>query len=261
MGLSTYAMNKAMDHILKVASYTPATHLYIGLSTTNPLADGSGIAEPSGGSYARVLCDDWDAAADREVVNSALIEFAQATASWGNIAYIFVSDALTGGNMIAFGTLTQNKNITTGGTFSIETGMLHISIDEGIISNYMANAILDHIFKNTVYTPATHLYVCLCDESPDDSSDGTSISEPDAADYARILHDTWNISSGGKSTNDGSIEFTEAVASWGTISHTALTDALTAGNMLLYATLDTESPIVVGAQAIFPDESLEYGMQ
>ena len=38
--LSDYVENKILDHCMKTSAYTPATHLYVGLSTANPTDDG-----------------------------------------------------------------------------------------------------------------------------------------------------------------------------------------------------------------------------
>jgi hypothetical protein len=117
---------------------------------------------------------------------------------------------------------------------------------------------LDHTFKNTAYTPATHLYAGLATVAPTDASTGTSISEP-PTNYARIQHDVWHAASGGISTNDGVITFVEATTIWGTIAHGFIADALTEGNVLLYGAIPSHA-YVVGDQPQFADAVLSISL-
>lgn len=90
---------------------TGGSGVYIALSTTNPLADGSGITEPSGDGYARVNTTDFAAAAETggvvEALNDALIEFANPTAGWGTISHFAIFDAITAGNLLWVGEIVD----------------------------------------------------------------------------------------------------------------------------------------------------------
>lgn len=255
---STYAQNEILDHILKVGAFTQPTHLYIGLSRANPLADGSGIDEPSGGSYARKICDDWNIASQRKTKNAIELVFTEATGAWGTLTHWFISDALTGGNMIAFGALVATKTGATGDDFSIKIGDCEISFKTGKISTYLANKILDHVFMNSAYTPPANIYCALATETIYDADTGLTITEPTTGGYGRINHNTWNIASAGASSNDGAISFAEPSASQGIASDVALIDALTAGNMLIYGELDNLAEINAGDTPFrFADEALD----
>ena len=52
MNASNYLENAALRHVLGIASFTPPSTVYCGLSTTTP-NDAGNVTEPSGGSYAR----------------------------------------------------------------------------------------------------------------------------------------------------------------------------------------------------------------
>lgn len=256
--LSTYLQNKVSDHILKVASYTPPTHIYIGLSTADPLADGSGLAEPSSGAYARVLCDDWEIANIRKTRNAIELVFPTASNSWGTMTHWAAFDAITGVNMLAFGALASPKSIVTGQAFSIKAGDIEVAFKTGKMSTYLANAVLDHVFLNDAYTPETHIYVALSTETIFDSDTGSTITEPDDAAYARIQMDTWNTASGGASSNDGVIAFPKPTESWGIITYVALIAALTAGNVLLFGALTTPQEVNAGDDPVeFADKALD----
>lgn len=126
---SNYLENALLDHVFKTSAYTVPTNLYIGLSTADPTDAGSGIAEPSGNGYARVNHNSWDAASGGAIENTGEITFPQATGSWGTITHFFISDASTGGNMLAHGDLPTSKAITTNDTPRFADGAIDITLD------------------------------------------------------------------------------------------------------------------------------------
>ncbi|HCO92985.1 MAG TPA: hypothetical protein DIU00_03390 [Phycisphaerales bacterium] len=129
-GFSDYWENKILDHIFGKGSYTPPV-IYVALSTADPTDDGSGFAEPSGNAYARVQtsASDWNAASGGSLDNAGDITFGQATGSWGTITHFALFDAVTGGNMLAHGALSQPKAIGGSDTAKFEAGDLDISLD------------------------------------------------------------------------------------------------------------------------------------
>lgn len=258
--ISNHLENELLDHILKVGSYSQPTNLYIALSTADPTDDGSGIAEPSGGSYARLINNDWETAASRHTENSSAISFVQATAGWGTITHFAIFDNLTAGNMIAHGSLSSSISVLNGNIVSFDAGAIDITWNSGGLSNYLANALLDHVFGNTTYTPATNIYVALAIATITDTTDGTSITEPSGGAYARKVLNTWNTAASGASSNNGAITFTQASANWGTVTHTALIDALTGGNILLHKALDNSRAIVTGDDPSFVDTAFAITM-
>ena len=127
---SDYWENKILDHIFGKGSYTPPV-IYVALSTADPTDDGSGFAEPSGNAYARVQtsASDWNAASGGSLDNAGDITFGQATGNWGTITHFALFDAATGGNMLAYGSLSQPKTIGGSDTAKFEAGDLDISLD------------------------------------------------------------------------------------------------------------------------------------
>ena len=241
--------NKLIDHILKNTALTQPTNLYVGFSTADPTESGSGIAEPSGGNYARALCNVWDTAASRATQNTNQIDFNQASASWGTIAYWFIADDISAGNLIAYGSFTISKTINTGNTPFIKAGEIDVSISTGGVTTYLANKLLDHIFKNTAYTQETNLYVGVSTSDPTDA--GLLTGEPSGNAYARVNVNTWDTAASGASANTNAITFTEATGSWGTLAYGFIADASSAGNILLYGALGA-------SQAITTNDVLEF---
>ena len=106
----------------------------------------------------------------------------------------------------------------------------------GGFSDYWEDKTLNHIFGKDSYAPPT-IYAALLTTDPlDDSSE---ISEPTGNGYARVetLASDWNTASGGSLNNANDIIFPKATGSWGTITHFALFDAATDGNMLAHGAL------------------------
>ena len=125
-----YWENEILDHLFGKGAYSPPT-IYVGLSTADPGDDEAGLAEPSGGSYARKATTgtDWNAASGGSLDNATAIEFAAATGDWGTVTHFALFDALSGGNMLAHGSLTLSKTITSGDTVRFVIGDLDISLD------------------------------------------------------------------------------------------------------------------------------------
>ena len=127
---SNYLENKILDHIFGKASYTSPT-IYLGLSTDDPLDDGSGLAEPIGNSYERVQTSaaDWNVALVGTIDNANGITFPEATGNWGTVTHFALFDAATAGNMLAYGALSQSKAINSGDTAKFDVGDLDVSLD------------------------------------------------------------------------------------------------------------------------------------
>lgn len=247
--LSNYAENKWLDHILNVAAFTVPSNIYIALSTVDPGEAGSGLAEPSGNAYARKLCNVWGAASGRTTSNTNAVAYDEATGSWGTITHYALFDASTGGNMLAYGSLAVAKVVVAGNEMSIAAGEMDISVVTGAISNYLAHKMLDHMLKTTSYTPASAKYFGVSTANPGDS--GSGLAEPSGNNYARSQCDTWEAAAGGATTNTDSIEFATASGSWGTITHVAMFDASTSGNLLLYGSITPSQAVASGDEVVF----------
>ncbi len=256
--LSDYIENDLLDHVLKTTSYTQPTNLYVGLSTADPTDSGSGIAEPAGGAYTRVAHNSWDVASGRATENTGTITFPEATGSWGTISHFFISDASSGGNMIGHGSLSASKTIESGDNASFQDGAIDVSWNSGGLSNYLANDLLDHIFKNTAYTVATNLYIGLSTANPTDDASGNV--EHSGDNYARVNHNVYDAASSGATENTGVVTFPQASASWGTLTHFAMWDASTNGNMLFYGALDDSRAVGTNDTPSFADGALNVTM-
>ena len=111
-------------------------------------------------------------------------------------------------------------------------------------SNYLENALINAVLRNTSYTSPTTVYVSLYTSDPTDADSGTEVSTSSTG-YARTAV-TFGAPSNGVSTNSADVTFPTATASWGTVTHIGIHDASTAGNLLFHTPLDTSKTIDSG---------------
>lgn len=101
---------------------------YVGLSTTEPMLDGSNVSEPSlSNGYSRVLLADLSDPASGVVTNASIVRFPESTGSWGKITHYVVYDGATGGNLLMYGTLPSARTIETETEVIIKAGYLKLS--------------------------------------------------------------------------------------------------------------------------------------
>lgn len=110
-------------------------------------------------------------------------------------------------------------------------------------SDYLENKILDHVFRNTAYTPAAAVYLGLYTSAPSDAGGGTEVS---GAGYARQAI-TFGAASGGAISNTAAVQFTASGGSYGTVTHVGIFDAATTGNLLAWKSI---TPIVMGSGGV-----------
>lgn len=129
--LSTYLENKLVDHVLRNTAYTtPGTSVYVGLVKyyiADTLEAGTLTEEASGGSYARVQVTAWDAASNGATANTNAITFPTASADWGMISGVIISDAASAGNVLLHGSLTTARDVKNGDVFKFNAGDLDVT--------------------------------------------------------------------------------------------------------------------------------------
>ncbi len=114
----------------------PST-FYLGLSSTAPLADGTGITEPAINTttgYARVPIAASSASFNTpasgnswNVTNANTVEFPEVKVDLGTVSYFFLSTAATGGTIVAGGALASNRVLQALSTISIAAGDLRFT--------------------------------------------------------------------------------------------------------------------------------------
>ena len=111
-------------------------------------------------------------------------------------------------------------------------------------SDYLEDKVLDHVLTNTPYTSPTTVYIGLW-TADDGLEGGTITSEVSGGSYARQSV-TFSASSDGQTSNSATVTFPTATANWGTITHVAVMDASTGGNVLFHGGVTTSKTIESG---------------
>lgn len=125
-------------------------------------------------------------------------------------------------------------------------------------SNYLEDAILDHVLGADVLTPPATVYVSLHSADPGD----TGASELVGDGYERVAvtnNDTnWPAASGGVKSNGTAISFAAADgADWAEATHFGIWDAATVGNPLYLGELTTPKTVSDGDTASFAAGTLD----
>lgn len=139
------------------------------------------------------------------------------------------------------------------------------------LTDYAEAKILDFLFRGTIWLqrPPT-LYFGLLTAEPSDTTPGTEVA---AGGYARVSKpaNTTNfgglnrtastdplIQHGGIMANGVAIAFPKATANWGTVTHIAVYDAASAGNMILWKALNSPAPVSINEVLTFAVGDLQF---
>jgi len=121
-------------------------------------------------------------------------------------------------------------------------------------SNTFETHVLNYVFTATSVTRPTAWYLALFTSNPADDASGTEVSTSGTA-YAR--QSAAFTVSGDTASNNAAIEFPTATASFGTVSHVAVFDAATSGNLIAYAALTSSKAIDTGDVFRVPSGDLD----
>lgn len=110
-------------------------------------------------------------------------------------------------------------------------------------SNTTETHVLNYLLTSASVTRPTAWYLALYTSNPAEDNSGTEVSTSGTA-YARQSA-SFTVS-GNSASNTSEIEFPTATASFGTVTHAAVFDASTGGNMIAYAALATSKTIDTG---------------
>lgn len=116
-------------------------------------------------------------------------------------------------------------------------------------SDYLENALLDHVLGNSSFTQPANRYVALFTASPNDDNSGTG-SELSGGSYARQSV-TFGAAASGTTSNTNELTFSSLNGVSATaISHLGIYDASTGGNLLFHGSLTTPKTVADGEDAV-----------
>jgi hypothetical protein len=110
-------------------------------------------------------------------------------------------------------------------------------------SNTAETLVLDWLLTTGTATRPTAWYLALFTTDPAEDASGTEVSAVGTAYVRKVAAFTVT---GNTASNSAAIEFPTATATFGTVSHVGVFDALTSGNLIAYAALATAKVIDTG---------------
>lgn len=113
------------------------------------------------------------------------------------------------------------------------------------LSDYLEAALLNEVLRNVGYTPPATVYLALFTTATTDAGGGTEVT---GGSYARQSI-TFSAASGGATSNSGAVSFSSMPAV--TVTHAAIMDASTAGNMLFHGPLTASKTVGAGDTLTF----------
>jgi hypothetical protein len=236
MYLTNYSEGKILSALNGTTAVAPTT-MYAALFLSNPGETGTGT-EIAYTGYARkpisFSAPTADGSGKVKMANSADVVFPVSDVVTGNITYLGLMDALTGGNMWAYMLLDEPVQVRAGvapiilaqewgyessGDFSIAFKQKYMSLFRG------------------VNLPGFTAHMALYNGNPDDGG-----SELSGLQYARfpIAFSAPAVQPSGESmiANSASVTSPRAGESWGTLSYTAIMDNLSGGALVAFKLYD-----------------------
>lgn len=127
---STYFLNCIMGNVFMTKlSPTLPKKVYLGLSSTAPQVDGTGVSEPlASAGYQRVELTNLGEPVNGVVSNGDEIQFDESSASWGTITHFVLFDSPTDGNLLMFNQLFQSRSVETATIVMVKTGSLKLTL-------------------------------------------------------------------------------------------------------------------------------------
>jgi len=248
--LTNYLENKLINHLLLNVDYTPPASVWLALYTASPSDTGGGTEVISVGNYARQRIT-FNVSANI-ATNSSIIYFPEATTNWGTIVAASIMDAVTNGNMLFWGEITNHTEINTGENYTINPSALNVELrggDKGGWGDDVPERILKYVLTGVNFNPGG-IYIALgnnLSEGIDNSF--VSWTETNGTGYSRKKISGSSLYSpiSGSTTNLSDVVFSAPPisANWGLITHVVIFDASSSGNALMWGKL--QSPIYITA--------------
>ena len=126
---TTYWRNKLLD----TAYCDTANTMYVGLSSTIPESDGSGVSEPSGCNYSRIIVDSFTNAVDGCVTNSKDIVFQKSSGVWFTpshpaVCWVVFDGNLQDANVLFWGNLNPSVVIFSNTQVTIPAQAMRVEL-------------------------------------------------------------------------------------------------------------------------------------
>lgn len=127
----------------------------------------------------------------------------------------------------------------------------------GSFSDYLENALLNHVFEGTAYTAPSTLYIGLYTTAPTDAGGGTEVSGNNYSRVSCTPSTTFQTSTTGATQTIVAVTFPQATGTWGTVTAFGIFDQATSGNLLAWGDLTLSKLIQNGDTASFASGDID----
>lgn len=111
------------------------------------------------------------------------------------------------------------------------------------MSDYLENALINHVLRNTPFATPGIVHVALFSSDPTDAGSGTELSSGTSPGYARTVA-TFGAPVNGVASNSAEVLFPAATGDWVTVTHMAIFDEASGGNMLMHKALPSSVTVL-----------------
>jgi len=274
MSLLTDFAENALADFVRGQGITLPTDWHIGLLSA---ASDASVTELAGTGYARIAVARSLAAwagtqgagttlpstgTSHGTSNNAAVDWGAAGSAWGTASHIGLFDAASGGECWMIQELQAPIVIGASDPVAIEAGAIAYTLGlVGGMSDYLANKLIDLLFRGQAYTWPASTYAALYTTAPSNAGGGTEVA---GGSYARVAIASsmvaWSgtqgagttaasTGTGGRISNNAAINYPAPTAAWGAVSHEGLRDASTLGNLLFWGALASPKTVSAGAGA------------
>lgn len=232
MPATNFTRSKWYNLVLRNTAWTAPANLYVEWCNDNTVPDAATAGTASGAG--RTLLTMADDGGDGAGVSSAQVATTAMPAE--TYPYLEIWDASSSGNRLAWCAVSSALIFSFSGVAYIDAGALLGTIAGGA-SDYLRNALYDHLFRATTFTPPATVYMELCTSAtvPTSASAGT-------ASGAGRIATTFGADTNGTGANSNAPSFTPLTSL--TIRYVELWDASSSGNRLHWGQV---SDVTVGS--------------
>lgn len=256
---ATNFLEKSFLNIMKGTTLTAPTNVYIALYLSNPGETGTEGVEVSYSGYERqviTFSTPSEYGGGIGIKNDTQVEFLKSDRDVGTITHIGIVDSRVGGNMLAYGELTEVLSISIGEApvFLAEEVVYYLT---GDLSTAYKTKLLNVFRKQNIEGFEPHL--ALFNGNPEDAG-----GEMTGENYKRVPLD---FTAPRESPNGNMVSETNSDANfnrpstdWGTWRYTTIMDSLGAGAPVWVQQSQIERPIKRGYMPIIKAGDLKVAI-
>ena len=127
MDFTTYLADRLIVATVGNFAWISPEKVYLALYTEDPTKAGFSSNEVAQASYNRQEVT-FTNPEEGVSTNANQIDFSTATSNWGNVGWISIMDAPSGGFMLYFKALDDKRNILTGDQFKVDVDKLQLKL-------------------------------------------------------------------------------------------------------------------------------------